>query len=70
MGVGIWLYAEKDVRAILTVLSRGPDDTMLLSAAALLIAAGIMMVAVGILGILGLLQRRKLFVFLVRIHFF
>jgi len=70
MGVGIWMHADKDVYAYLYVMSRGPEDSMMTSAAAILIAAGIMLVGSGILGILGLLQRRKLFLTLVLVLLF
>jgi len=65
IGVGIWMHADKDIEAYLTVLRRSPRDHALVSGASLLIAAGFLMVIFAVLGFFSIIKNNKLLLRLV-----
>ncbi|KAK2175020.1 hypothetical protein NP493_760g01046 [Ridgeia piscesae] len=67
VGVGIWMHADKDIEAYLTVLRRSPRDHALVSGASLLIAAGFLMVIFAVLGFFSIIKNNKL---LLRLYIF
>ncbi|KAI0208352.1 hypothetical protein LSAT2_006966 [Lamellibrachia satsuma] len=67
VAVGIWMHADKDIEAYLTVLRRNPRDHALVSGASLLIAAGFLMVIFAVIGFYAVAKRNKL---LLRLYIF
>lgn len=65
VAVGIWMHADKDIEAYLTVLRRNPRDHALVSGASLLIAAGFLMVIFAVIGFYAVAKRNKLLLRLV-----
>jgi len=57
--VGIWLHAQPDIYAYMSVFVRSATDTSLVAAAALLLSAGIILTLTSIVGLLAALKEHQ-----------
>ena len=66
--VGIWLHAQHDIYAYMTIYVRSATDTSLVSAAGLLLAAGIILTLTSIVGLLAALREHQRLLMVVSIN--
>ena len=64
---GAWFHASYDIHAYLSVFVNSPYDSSLVACAALLLVAGIVLTLISVLGIVGLILKKPIFIFAVRI---
>ena len=67
LACGAWFHASPDVHAYLTVFVNDPHDSTMVAAAALLLVAGLVLTLISALAIVGLLLRKPVFIYAVRI---
>lgn len=62
--VAIWLHAQKDIYAYMSIFVRSASDTSLVSAAGLLLATGIILTATSIIGLFAVLRNHQMLLLL------
>jgi len=65
--IGAWFHASYDIHAYLTVFVNDAHDSSLLACAALLLVAGIILTLISVLGIVGLILKKPVFIFAVSV---
>ena len=68
MACGAWFHASQEIHAYLTVFVNDAHDSSLVACAAILLVAGIILTLISVLGIVGLILKKPLFIFLVSIR--
>ena len=68
LAIGAWFHASVEIHAYLTVFVNDAHDSSLIACAALLLVAGLILTLISVLGILGLVLKKPVFIFAVSIY--